>query len=143
MFHTCAIKGSGYRPVMASRHGQPCGATGPVRQVPAAGQKHLSLGTRVGGLALGSKPFTVRRFIHVSGQSLLCLGHAGHVCSLWVVFQAGDVHGRTAPGLSEVEVEQDVWVWNWISVARPEWALKYLRVRDLLSYDYIHISALR
>lgn len=62
MFHTCAIKGSGYRPVMASRHGQPCGATGPVRQVPAAGQKHLSLGTGVGGLALGSKHFTVRRF---------------------------------------------------------------------------------
>lgn len=63
------------------------------------------------------------------GQRLFCLRYAEHVCSLWVVFGAGDVRGRTAPCPPEVKVERDMWVWNWISVARLEWALKYVPVR--------------
>lgn len=68
------------------------------------------------------------------GRRLLCLRYA--VCSLWVVFEAGDVHGRTTPQPPEVQVETHIpymWVWNWISVARLEWALKYVPVRDLLA----------
>lgn len=45
------------------------------------------------------------------------------------MFGAGDVHGRTTPCPPEVKVEGDTWVWNWISVARLEWALKYVPVR--------------
>lgn len=52
MFHTCAIKGLSYRPVRAGRRSQPGGAGGPASQVSEARQKHLSLGTGTGGLAL-------------------------------------------------------------------------------------------
>lgn len=51
MFHTCAIKGSSYRPVRAGRRSQPGGAGGPAGQVSEPRQKHLSLGTGAGGLA--------------------------------------------------------------------------------------------
>lgn len=66
-------------------------------------------------------------------QRLFCLRYAEHVCSLWVVFGAGDVLGRTTPCPPEVKVERDTLVWNWISVARLEWALNYLPVRNFVS----------
>lgn len=66
-------------------------------------------------------------------QRLFCLRYAEHVCSLWVVFGAGDVHGRTVPCPPEVKAEWDMWVWNWISVARLEWALNYVPVRNFVS----------
>lgn len=49
------------------------------------------------------------------------------------MFGAGDVRGRTTPCPPEVKVEGDMWVWNWISVARLEWALKYVPVRVLVN----------
>lgn len=74
-------------------------------------------------------------------QRLFCLRYAESVCRLWVVFGAGDVRGRTAPCPPEVKAERDMWVWNWISVARLEWALNYVPVRhaasgrSVLQYD--------
>ncbi len=64
---------------------------------------------------------------------LFCLRYAEHVCSLWVVFGAGDVHGRTTLCPPEVKVKGDMWVYNWINVARLEWALKYVPVRVFVS----------
>lgn len=86
------------------------------------------------------KTFNGKEVYSRFGRGLLCLRYAEHVCSLWVVFEAGDVHGRTTPCPPEVKVEGNMWVWNWISVARLEWALKYVPVMDLLaSAKYISL----
>lgn len=75
-------------------------------------------------------------------QRLFCLRYAESVCSLWVVFRAGDVLGRTAPCPPEAKAEQNLWVWNWISVARLEWALNYVPVRNVAGFCKVQITAL-